>query len=130
MRRRAARYLIVQEGINDIGVLGLRGSETEAAHRALVESLIGAYEQIVLRAHARGVKVFGGTLSLKDRDEVNQWIRTPGHFDAVIDFDKAVRDPKHPERLLSAYDSGDPLHPSPAGYCAMAAAVPLTLFER
>src|SRR3546814_12981259 len=55
-------------------------------------------------------------------------MRTPGHFDGVIDFDRAVRDPAQPERLLPAYDSGDHLHPSPAGYAAMAAAVPIAAF--
>ncbi len=60
-----------------------------------------------------------------DRQAVNAWIRAPGRFDAVADFDAALRDPQHPERLLEDYDSGDHLHPSPAGYKAMAEAVPL-----
>lgn len=138
------RYLIVQEGINDIGVFGLQGHSSKAEHHALVERIIAADEQIVARAHAQGIRVYGGTLtpfegsdyyhpdalSLADRDAVNRWIRAPGHFDAVIDFDKAVRDPKHPERLLPAFDCGDHLHPSPAGYRAMAAAVPLSLLAR
>jgi hypothetical protein len=63
-----------------------------------------------------------------DRQEVNEWIRLSGHFDAMIDFDKITRDPEHPDRLLPAFDSGDHLHPSPAGYAAMARAVPLSLF--
>jgi lysophospholipase L1-like esterase len=61
---------------------------------------------------------------------VNQWIRAAGHFDAVIDFDNVLRDPQHPSQLLPAYDSGDHLHPSPAGYKAMGDAVPLALFAR
>jgi hypothetical protein len=65
-----------------------------------------------------------------DRQVLNQWIRTSGHFDAVIDFDSVVRDPKHPDQLLPAYDCGDNLHPSPSGYKAMGDAVPLTLFAR
>ncbi|HTX04723.1 MAG TPA: SGNH/GDSL hydrolase family protein, partial [Steroidobacteraceae bacterium] len=65
-----------------------------------------------------------------DRQAINAWIRQPGHFDAVVDFDRVLRDPKHPDRLLPAYDSGDHLHPSPAGYRAMAAAIPLALFRR
>jgi lysophospholipase L1-like esterase len=65
-----------------------------------------------------------------DRQVVNQWIRIPGHFDAAIDFDKITRDPEHPDRLLPAFDSGDHLHPSPAGYAAMAQSVPLALFVR
>ena len=140
------RYLIVQEGINDIGTFARQGgqeaSQPESAHEALVRRIIGAYEQLVLRAHAHGLRVLGGTLtpfavstyykpgplSEADREAVNRWIRSPGHFDAVIDFDKAVRDPARPEQLLPAYDSGDHLHPSPAGYRAMAAAIPLVDF--
>jgi lysophospholipase L1-like esterase len=136
------RYLIVLAGINDIGTFGLRGNAARAAHDLLVGSIIAAYEQIVLRAHTHGIRVFGGTLtpfagsayskpgpmSEADRVVVNQWIRAPGHFDSVIDFDRAVRDPRQPERLLPAYDSGDHLHPSPAGYGAMADAVRLADF--
>ncbi|HEV2424794.1 MAG TPA: SGNH/GDSL hydrolase family protein [Terriglobia bacterium] len=136
------RYLIVMEGINDIGMFGLQGDWPESAHEALVGRIIGVYEQMVLRAHAHDIRVFGGTLTPfigsayyhpgprgeDDRQAVNQWIRAPGHFDAVIDFDKALRDPQKPAVLLPAYDSGDHLHPSPAGYRAMAAAIPLTYF--
>jgi lysophospholipase L1-like esterase len=138
----AVRYVIVLEGINDIGTFGLQPDETPSAHQALVERMIGAYEQMVLRAHAHGLRVFGGTLtpfagsayyhpsplSEADRAAVNQWIRAPGHFDAVIDFDEAVRDPQKPDQLRPAYDSGDHLHPSPEGYRAMAAAVPISLY--
>jgi lysophospholipase L1-like esterase len=69
-------------------------------------------------------------LSEADRQAVNQWVRAEGHFDAVIDFDAVVRDPQHPDRLLPAYDCGDHLHPSPAGYKAMGEAVPLSLFAK
>jgi lysophospholipase L1-like esterase len=136
------RYLIVLEGINDLGTLTINGDVPPAEHAALVKRMIGAYEQIILRAHANGIRVIGATItpdggstyyhptpdSEADRQALNQWIRTPGHFDAVVDFDKAVRDPDHPDQLLSAYDSGDHLHPSPAGYRAMAAAIPLSFF--
>jgi len=136
------RYLIVLEGVNDIGTFGLEAGQSQPAHEALVRRIVGAYEQMVLRAHAHGIRVFGGTLtpfggsayykqgpwSEADREAVNGWIRAPGHFDAVIDFDKALRDLEHPEQLGQAYDSGDHLHPSPAGYLAMAAAVPLEDF--
>jgi peptidoglycan/xylan/chitin deacetylase (PgdA/CDA1 family) len=63
-----------------------------------------------------------------DRQAINEWIRAPGHFDAVIDFDNLVRDPEHPDHLLAKFDSGDHLHPAPAGYAAMGEAVPLSLF--
>lgn len=137
------RYLIVLEGINDIGMLAREGDVPSAEHDVLVRRILAAYEQIVARAHTYDIKVIGGTIlpfagstyyhpapaNEADRRAVNDWIRAAGHFDAVIDFDKIMRDPEHPERLLPAYDSGDHLHPSPAGYAAMAEAVPLSLFE-
>lgn len=137
-----ARYLIVLEGINDIGVLARNGEVSRAEHDVLVRRIIGAYEQMVARAQTHDIKVIGATImpfvgsnyyhpsptSEADRQAINEWIRTPGHFDAVIDFDKITRDPQHPERLLPAFDSGDHLHPSPAGYAAMAQGVPLSLF--
>jgi lysophospholipase L1-like esterase len=137
-----ARYLIVLEGVNDLGTATRLAPIPAAGHTMLVRQIIGAYEQIILRAHAHGITVIGGTItpymgsdyyhpaavSEADRQAINAWIRHPGHFDAVVDFDRAVRDPKHPERMLPACDSGDHLHPSPAGYHAMAAAIPLQLF--
>jgi lysophospholipase L1-like esterase len=97
---------------------------------------------MIERAHEHNIEAIGATIlpytgsnyyhpgaaSEADWQEINQWIRAPGHFDAVIDFDKIMRDPAHPTRLLPAYDSGDHLHPSPAGYRVMGDAVPLTLF--
>ncbi|HJW45323.1 MAG TPA: GDSL-type esterase/lipase family protein, partial [Lysobacter sp.] len=100
--------------------------------------------QIIDRAHAMGFKVYGGTLTPfqafmpglyytdegeEQRQVVNQWIRTGKAYDAVIDFDKAIRDPNHPARILPAYDSGDNLHPNDAGYKAMADAINLQLFK-
>lgn len=136
------RYLIVLEGINDIGLLARKGDASGAEHETLIRRLIGAYEQFVTLAHGHGIKVIGATLmpfvgssyyhpgpaNEADRQAVNKWIRTPGHFDAIIDFDKITRDPEHPERLLAGFDSGDHLHPSVAGYAAMGDAVPLSLF--
>lgn len=137
------RYLIVLEGINDIGTLTRDAPVSDAVHEQLVSRMIGAYRQIVLRARARGIKVIGATIlpfvgngyyhadarNEADRQAVNRWIREPNNFDAVIDFDQVIRDPARPERMLAAYDSGDGLHPSPAGYRAMSDAIPLTLFK-
>lgn len=137
-------WLIVFEGINDLGGLTRNGEVSLAEHALLVHRILGAYQQIIARAHAQGIRVIGATItpdtgsdyyhpgphSEADRQAINQWIRTPGNFDAVLDFDKAMRDPQHPDRLLPAYDCGDHLHPSPAGYRAMGDAVPLSLFIR
>jgi lysophospholipase L1-like esterase len=136
------RYLIVFEGINDIGSLARKDNVAAPDHEWLVRRIIGAYEQIIARAHTHDIKAIGATITPfvgsdyyhpspaneADRQAVNEWIRTPGHFDAVLDFDQVTRDPEHPDRLLPAFDSGDHLHPSPAGYAAMAQAVPLSLF--
>ena len=136
------RYLILLEGVNDLGSATRLAPMSAAQHTVLVHQIIGAYQQIILRAHAHGITVIGGTItpyggsdyyhpaaaSEADRQAINAWIRQPGHFDAVIDFDRVVRDPQHPDRMLPAYDSGDHLHLSPAGYRAMAAAIPLGLF--
>lgn len=136
------RYVIVLEGVNDLGALARKANASAAEHSDLVHRIIAAFQQIVLRAHAHGLHVIGGTItpyvgsnyyhpdpaSEADRESVNAWIRSSGHFDAVVDFDRAVRDPSHPERLLPGSDSGDHLHPSPAGYAAMANAIPISLF--
>lgn len=136
-------HLILLEGVNDLGTLTRDAPVSVAAHHAHVARIIGAYRQIIARAHARGIKVIGGTImpfmgtafyhpdarNEADRQAVNAWIRTPGHFDALVDFDRVTRDPARPDRLLPAYDVGDALHPSPAGYRAMGDAIPLTLFD-
>jgi lysophospholipase L1-like esterase len=136
------RWVIVFEGVNDLGGLAREGEVPPAAHAALVQRVLAAYQQLIARAHVHGLRIYGATitpyvgsgyyhpdpLSEADRQAVNQWIRAAGHFDAVIDFDAVVRDPQHLEQLLPAFDCGDHLHPSPAGYKAMAAAIPLELF--
>ena len=138
------RWLIIFEGVNDLGGLARTGEVSPAEHNARVQSVLAAYDQIVSRAHTHGMRVIGATItpyvgsdyyhpgppSEADRQAVNQWIRAAGHFDAVIDFDAAVRDPHQTDRLLAAYDCGDHLHPSPAGYKAMGESVPLSLFVR
>jgi lysophospholipase L1-like esterase len=137
------RWLIVFEGVNDLGGLTQMSDPPQAAHLAFVDRVIASYEQIVTRAHAAHIQVFGATITPytgsgyyhppasneADRQAINQWIRAPGHFDAVIDFDKAVADPAHPDHLAPGYDCGDHLHPSPAGYKAMGELIPLALFR-
>src|ERR1700685_2657043 len=135
------KYVIVLEGINDIGHAGTSApvSETVSA-----EDIIAGLKQMIERAHEHGLKVFGGTLTPfagtvfpgyytpekeVKRKAVNEWIRTGNAFDGVIDFDKAARDPQHPDRILAANDGGDHLHPGDAGYKAMAEAIDLSLFK-
>jgi lysophospholipase L1-like esterase len=138
------RYLILLEGVNDLGTLTRDAPQSPAAHAELVRRLIAVYAQMVARARERGIFAIGGTImpftgfdlyhadaaNEADRQAVNAWIRAPGNFDAVVDFDAATRDPAFPERLRADYDVGDHLHPSVAGYRAMADAVPLSLFAR
>jgi len=129
-------HVVLLEGINDIGWGNLPESPASAAE------IIGAYRQLIARAHARGVKIVGGTLlpfegavyyrpdAERMRQEVNDWIRSSGAFDGVIDFAAALADPEHPLRLSPAADSGDHLHPGDRGYWMMAHAVDPRLFSR
>lgn len=135
-----AEHLVVLLGVNDLGHPGTVAPESE---RVTAADLIGAHRQIIARAHERGLKAYGGTvLPFKNdtlgfytpeneaaRQALNHWIRTGGEYDAVIDFDRALRDPSDPQRLLARYDSGDHLHPNDAGAEAMARAVPLRLLR-
>ena len=137
------RWMVVFEGVNDLGGLARDGDVPAALHKALVGRVLAAYQQMIARAHAHGLRVIGatitpyvgsayyhpGVLGEADRQTVNSWIRTAGNFDAVIDFDSVLRDPQHPDQLLPVYDCGDHLHPSPAGYKAMGDAIPLSLFR-
>jgi lysophospholipase L1-like esterase len=135
------KYLILLVGINNIGLPGAFGLADQAAS---AEDIIAGHKQIVARARERGIVVYGATLTPFEgtifpgyysaegevkRQAVNHWIRSGGAFDAVIDFDKAVRDPARPTRILPAYDSGDHLHPGDAGYRAMADFIDLRLFR-
>lgn len=133
--------IILLEGINDIGFERNEGPEYQPATSVTAEEIIDGYQQLIRRAHAQGIRIFGGTLTPfkgaayyyeegeQKRQAVNEFIRTSGEFDGVIDFDKAIRDPADPQRVLPKYDSGDNLHPSDAGYRAMAEAVDLSLFQ-
>jgi lysophospholipase L1-like esterase len=119
-----ARWLIVFEAINDIGTFDPEGSKSQAAHDALVQELTTAYSQMIEKAHAARLKIYGATITPfmdcapyhpkpiteADRIAVNGWIRS--HFDAVLDFDLTVRDPARPDHLAPAYDSGDGLSPA------------------
>lgn len=137
-------HLIVVEGINDLGTLTRDGPATPEQHATLVKEMIGVLQQIVTRARARGIKVIGGTImpdgasayyhpdaaNEADRAAVNAWIRAPGNFDGVVDFDAVLRDPANPRVLRADLDSGDGLHPSMKGYQVMAGAVPLSMLSR
>jgi lysophospholipase L1-like esterase len=128
------RYMTLMIGINDIGNSG-------ADMPVTANDIIAGYRQLIARAHAKGIAIFGATLTPFEgaryyspekelvREAVNNWIRSNDEFDGVIDFDMVTRDPAHPTRFLPAYDSGDHLHPNDLGYQAMGNAVPLTLFR-
>ena len=132
------RWLIVLEGINDIGQGARVNANPENAVTAA--ELIAAQRQMIERAHLRGIKVMGATLTPYGgaaygsekgegiRDAVNTWIRSGGAFDAVVDFEAATRDPNNPKQFRAEFDSGDHLHPSDAGYQAMADAIDLAIF--
>jgi lysophospholipase L1-like esterase len=142
LERSGMRYLLILEGVNDLGTLTRDAPASADAHHALVQRMIAALSQLAARARERGIKVIGATImpygasgyyhpdaaNEADRAAVNAWIRTPGHVDAVIDFDALMRDPAHPNRLKKEFDSGDGLHPSPTGYRFMGTIVPLSLF--
>ncbi len=131
LEQNGVRWLIILEGINDIG---------QAGGVTVADNLITAFQQMIDQAHAEGILVYGATLlpfggSFYDsaeheeaRQQVNQWIRTSGNFDAVIDLDQALRDPENPLCLLPAADTGDHLHPNETGHRLMAEAVDLNLF--
>jgi lysophospholipase L1-like esterase len=135
--QRGAKWLIVSEGVNDIG--GARGDEGSAQ---VAHDLIDGYKQFIARAHARGMRAYGATMLPFNgsqygsaaheaaRATVNAFIRDSNAFDAVIDLDAAMRDPRDPTRLRHDADSGDHLHPNSHGYQIMANAIDLTLFTR
>ena len=135
------KYVIVQEGLNDFGIPALIGRPAEDV---TAEQVIQGYRQIIDRAHAEGLRIYGATLNPVEgitfpgfftpalevkRQAVNHWIRTSKAYDAVIDFDLVLRDPHNPTHILPVYDSGDHGHPNDAGYRAMAAAIDLSLFR-
>ncbi len=136
-------HVVVLEGINDIGIggLGFPGAPPQPLRSAA--ELIAGYRQLIARAHANGLQIFGATLlpfagvqggyytPEKElvRQEVNRWIRESGEYDGVIDFEAAVRDDASPPALQPQYDSGDHLHPGDEGYRRMADSVSPALFR-
>lgn len=137
------REVILLEGVNDIGI----GDGVILNQAVTADDIIAGYKELIARAHENGVRIFGGTLtpfintqdynvaatitaaSEAKRQAFNQFIRTSGAFDGIVDFDAAIRDPSDPARMLPSFDSGDHLHPNDSGYRAMANAVDLRLFE-
>jgi len=133
-------HAIIVLGINDIR--NRRGLKEEVV---TAEEMIAGLAQIAMRARARGIKIFGGTLTPFENETfmrgaytpegeakrvaVNEWIRSGGAFDAVIDFDQALRDPEQPRRMLRIYDNGDHLHPGDDGLERMGDVIDLALFD-
>lgn len=126
-------HVIVLDGINDIGSAGEDPSPSAA-------DIIAGHRQLIERAHSHGLKIYGATLTPFEgarywteqgeakRQALNDWIRTSGAYDAVLDFDAVVRDPSDPTRALPQYDPGDHLHLNDAGYRAVADSIDLGLF--
>ena len=134
-------HVVVLLGINDLRFAALRGGASEVT----ADDVIAGYRQMILRAHAKGIKIIGGTL-LPWEDEtfaqgaytpeggakhktINDWIRNSKAFDAVVDFNKVLADPAHPTRMLEKWDCGDRLHPNDAGYRHMGESIDLALFQ-
>jgi lysophospholipase L1-like esterase/glyoxylase-like metal-dependent hydrolase (beta-lactamase superfamily II) len=135
------RWIILLSGSNDISAADMLEDPKD---KVSAQQIIAGMKQLIERAHARGIKVYGATLLPKagvekpfihtpqaqaKRNEVNAWIRSSGAFDAVVDFERLMGDPARPDHLASTYDSGDHLHPNEAGFKAMAAAIDLRLFR-
>lgn len=138
LARPGVRWVLLLEGINDINIAAIPG--IPASEAVTAEQLIAAYSQFVDRAHLHGIKVMGATITPTEglwlysektealREAVNGWIRSGGKFDAVVDFDAALRDPLRPTRMKPGFDPGDHVHPNDAGNAAMAAAVDIGIF--
>ena len=147
--RRFDRDVLAQPGVTHaivmLGTNDLRNRWGRPEQEVNAPAMIAGLRQMVIRAHTRGIKIFGGTLTPFEnetflvgawtpareavRQAVNAWIRESGAFDAVIDFDQGLRDPVHPTSMLPIYDCGDHLHPSDLGYNRMGDLIDLVLFE-
>uniref|UniRef100_B0SW94 Lipolytic protein G-D-S-L family n=1 Tax=Caulobacter sp. (strain K31) TaxID=366602 RepID=B0SW94_CAUSK len=140
LSRPGVRWIALLEGVNDINMTVIPGSPP--AEHTTAEQIIDGYNQFIEKAHLHGVKVMGMTITPTEglwlhtpeseamRQAVNHWIRTSGRFDAVTDFDEAVRDPAQPTRLRASFDPGDHIHPNDAGNQAMGSAIDLGHFTR
>jgi lysophospholipase L1-like esterase len=136
LARAGVAYVIVFEGVNDLGINFGRGSGDLTA-----DEMIAGYRQLITRAHANDVKIFGATIAPYEgasywsedgeaaRQAINTWMRESGEFDAILDFAAAFADPEHPTQMLEGLHAGDHLHGSDAGYEAVAASIDLSLFE-
>jgi len=142
-------YVILFEGINDLGIsfgdfkgpMAERFKSLQPAHKATTEAMIAGYRQLIDRAHAKGLKIYGATIAPYEgtgyystegnavRETINKWIRTSGAFDAVLDFDAVFRDPARPTQVADGLHAGDHLHGSDAGYAALAKSIDLSLFN-
>jgi lysophospholipase L1-like esterase len=137
LRQPGVRSVIVLIGINDINFPSMpphAGLDCDDPHTPVTaDSLLRGYQRLIAQAHQRGIKIYGATLTPAAlppereaiRTAVNNSIRASHAFDGVVDFDRALRDPDHPDKLQRRYDSGDHIHPSDAGYAAMSEAVPI-----
>jgi lysophospholipase L1-like esterase len=139
LSRPGARWVLLLEAINDIGFSAIAG--LPASEKVTADEIITGYRMLIERAHMHGLSIIGCTLTPFEgvntfteagegmRQSVNKWIRESGEFDAVVDFDAAVRDPAAPKRMRAQFDSGDHIHPNDAGNKAMADAIDLKLFR-
>ncbi|WP_202414312.1 SGNH/GDSL hydrolase family protein [Duganella flavida] len=144
LSRAGVTHALVLAGVNDLGGQHRNTPDTQADRQQLLADLKLAHRQLAERARAHGICLIGATVTPyvgsdyyhpepeneADRQQLNQWIRTSGVFDAVADFDAALRDPARPDRIKPVYDSGDHLHPSLAGYRALAETVPLAALRK